>query len=87
LNLLNLALNTSNPFAFKTPKMGPIKERILELLEQRKRLTLGELFSSLRVHPKVLEVLLKELEKEGKVRKIKEKKPHNPKKYRVYFEA
>ncbi|OYT41815.1 MAG: hypothetical protein B6U78_02520 [Candidatus Aenigmarchaeota archaeon ex4484_224] len=61
-----------------------IKKEILKMLEEG-RLSKREIVKKFE-HPGVVEEILKELEKDRKIRKIKIKKPHNPTKYEIFYE-
>ena len=60
-----------------------IRNRILEILNEKGEIELKELILSIREHPKVVKDIVRELAKEGKVHLRKEKLRHKPKKFKV----
>ncbi len=60
-----------------------IRNKVLELLEEKGEIELKELILEVGEHPKVVKDVVRELAKEGKVHLRKEKLRHKPKKYKI----
>ena len=56
-----------------------IKEKILEILEEGPK-TFDEIVERIKEHPGVIKLILKELEKEGKIKINRKRQHHKPKK-------
>ncbi len=58
-----------------------ISEQILKVLEEQEEIELEELIRKLNVHPGVVRRVLEWLEKEGKIKKVRIRQHHKPKKF------
>ena len=65
--------------------MGEIKELLLEIIKRRGKATINSLYKETRIHPGIIKVLVKELEKEGKIIRERKKNTHNSKKYEILY--
>jgi Mn-dependent DtxR family transcriptional regulator len=60
-----------------------IRNRVIEILNEKGEIELKELISEIGEHPKVVKDVVKELAKEGKITIRKEKLRHKPKKFKI----
>ncbi len=58
-----------------------ISEQILKILEEQGEIELEELIKKLNTHPGVVRRVLEWLEKEGKIKRVKIRQHHEPKKF------
>jgi len=60
-----------------------IRNRILELLNERGEIELKDLITELKEHPRVVKNVVRELAQEAKIHIRKEKLRHKPKKFKI----
>ncbi|AAR39152.1 NEQ304 [Nanoarchaeum equitans Kin4-M] len=61
-----------------------IRNRILEILNERGKIEFKELVKELKTHPYVVRKIVEELRREGKINLTKEVYHHKPKKFKLF---